>query len=404
MEEKSLTSPKLIWGICGILQVILFDTYKITGIFLWIFFQICIILLEWNNYEDFIKNKLYYSMLFVSMEIFFQVLIDYMTEIFGLNGMVEIWKKCFCIFLIFIFLRGLQIYFQRTHVVLKTSIIQYFIMIFILIGNICMLGQWISCEWLEKNIFERFDRSTLIIFFIVLFVQLLMFHEIKSTSKIVDAQQKNAIYCQEIKYYHQYIEDKKDEAEKMKEMRHDMKQKIFLMKDLLNKKQYVELKKFYDQLTEELEISKAEIANTGNIAVDGMINSKYAIAKQQEINMMVNLDIPSELPFINTDLCIILGNALDNAIEACTRSKIKEMWIKVIMKYDNGNLLILIENSFDGILEKKSTGGFFTLKKDKESHGFGMQSIQRVVNKYNGFSNFSAKNEIFYLRIILYQE
>ena len=120
--------------------------------------------------------------------------------------------------------------------------------------------------------------------------------------------------------------------------------------------------------------------------------------------MMVKLDIPEDLPFDEADLCIILGNALDNALEACVRSDLDETWIRVIMRYDNGNLLILIENSFDDILAEAEEGKFRTSKKNKEFHGIGMQSIQRTAEKYHGFWDFSWDNKVFDMRIILYQE
>ena len=76
------------------------------------------------------------------------------------------------------------------------------------------------------------------------------------------------------------------------------------------------------------------------------------------------MDIPSQMPFANSDLCIILGNALDNALEANMRSKEEHSYISLKVKYDGDNLIIIVENSFDGKIIKNKGGELITRKRE----------------------------------------
>ncbi len=116
------------------------------------------------------------------------------------------------------------------------------------------------------------------------------------------------------------------------------------------------------------------------------------------------MEIPTHLPFDSADLCIILGNVLDNALEANIRVKIQNAFIKLYMRMDINNLLIIVENSFDGHISKSKEGRLQTLKADRLNHGLGLESVKKSVNKYHGYINTSYREYLFITEILLYAE
>lgn len=96
---------------------------------------------------------------------------------------------------------------------------------------------------------------------------------------------------------------------------------------LLQNKQYEKLERCIKELTNLKSLEGLKIANIENSIVDAFINYKYEMAKKNGIEFRVKLDIPTRLPFENGDLGIILGNALDNALEANLRSRWKNLML-----------------------------------------------------------------------------
>lgn len=125
------------------------------------------------------------------------------------------------------------------------------------------------------------------------------------------------------------------------------------------------------------------ISDTGNKCIDALINVKYATAKEKGIDFAIKIYIPEELPIDQCDLGIVVGNALDNAIEATE---------KVILTQKNRDnyggkkesLVIVVKNPFEGSLRKDKDGNLLSTKDEFYKHGYGINSIIKVAEKYNG--------------------
>ena len=104
------------------------------------------------------------------------------------------------------------------------------------------------------------------------------------------------------------------------------------------------------------------------------------------------------------DICLILGNLLENAVEAAERVK-KKKYIKIQMKYDKGNLLIFLMNSYQGQLIKMKDERLKSTKSDAGNHGVGLPSVYRAAAKYNGIVTVDDSiPERFLVRVVLYGE
>ncbi|MGN0753530.1 MAG: ATP-binding protein [Aristaeellaceae bacterium] len=139
---------------------------------------------------------------------------------------------------------------------------------------------------------------------------------------------------------------------------------------------------------------------SGNEALDIVLAEKSLLCEQQHIRLECIAD-GERLSFMSTsDVYSLIGNAIDNAIESVLKvQEHAERFINISIKDSRNLLVIRIENPFCGELEFRD-GLPVTTKEDKSFHGFGMKSIQKVVEKYNGFFSIDPKDHLFVLNIV----
>lgn len=242
-----------------------------------------------------------------------------------------------------------------------------------------------------------------IISFVLLMVS--MFLIFMMYIKLVDRyelKRNNAIFEKEIALHSDYIREKEGVMSEFRKTKHDLKHKMLNILNLLKNKKYDELEKYIQDIADLKMMEKITISNTDNTLVDALVNYKYETAKKSGIKLTVNMEIPYNLPFDNADLCVILGNALDNAIEASEKVPKEKAFINLMMRYAEENLVIVIENYFEGKSNRNKDGKLITSKKDYYNHGIGLSSIQNALVKYNGQMNIEEKNSIFKLSLIMH--
>lgn len=223
-------------------------------------------------------------------------------------------------------------------------------------------------------------------------------------SEYLELRNSNAIYKQEIELCNKHIEEKTNVMVEWRRVRHDLKNQLLYLLELSINDEREKLNVVLEKMIKKEPFKQLIVINTGNTAVDVLINYKVGIARKYGIDCEVKVLIPSVIPFDDADLCIIIGNALDNAIEANLRANIENPYIKFHMKLDRNNLIIVVENSFDGIIKRGRSGKLITTKKDAANHGIGMSSIQRAIEKYHGFFKENVMDKAFQLKLVLYAD
>ena len=183
--------------------------------------------------------------------------------------------------------------------------------------------------------------------------------------------------------------------------RHDIKNHILLMNMLAEQENYGELKKYLRDMSGIIDESDY-VRISGISAVDAILNEKMYEAQAKDITTnfdVVNLDKNNVQPI---DLCIILSNALDNAIEA--NALIEDASARYIKLKVHGNetfSVISVSNPAAREPEKLSSGAFATSKEDAESHGFGLKSIENTMKKYKGEMVAKCEDGVFTLVVRL---
>ena len=193
-------------------------------------------------------------------------------------------------------------------------------------------------------------------------------------------------------------------------MRHDMKNTISLIMQLAAGKEE-ELQAYLEELNETMDRLEFRF-KTGNTVVDTLLNMKYheIASTVPDLRMDVEgLQFPEKLFIQSYDIGIIIGNALDNAIEACRKLKVKdpdaEAFIRINSFQKRELFFLKVENSFDGKVVRKPQNEFpVTDKADRENHGIGLANIKSTAEKYQGTMDFKAKGRVFILSVMMKNE
>ncbi len=188
---------------------------------------------------------------------------------------------------------------------------------------------------------------------------------------------------------------------KMRGWRHDYRNHIQLLKVLAAKGDLEGIKEYLNMLDTDLNTVDLAI-KTGNPMADAIINSKISLAKSKGITVNIDAHIPVKLKMSELDLCCIIGNLFDNAIEASLPLDEKDRLIRVYMDMKNTQLYISFTN-FTAVGKRKKTGNLFATTKG-EGHGFGLIRIDSIVERLGGYLSRNSEDGAFTTEILIPQE
>ncbi len=184
----------------------------------------------------------------------------------------------------------------------------------------------------------------------------------------------------------------------MRGWRHDYKNHIAAMKIHLQQGNYELLGNYLNELNEDL-TNVDTVLKTGNVMVDAILNSKISLAESKNINVDATAKVPEKIRVSDTDICVIIGNLLDNAIEACCKLEdCDKRFIRIYIGLLKQQLYISVSNSVGGEI-RKSGKTYFTTK--NENHGFGLKRIDKIVSGYGGYINRQDETDVFATEIMI---
>ena len=200
---------------------------------------------------------------------------------------------------------------------------------------------------------------------------------------------ENDIYKQQTYAYQNQLEVIMESQNRVRALRHDMKNHILALQVLVQRKEIEEANHYLDSMKNFM-TNPEEYVKTGNDTVDSLLN--YKIQKANEVLNVVEtkISIPEQLRLRSFDLNVILGNLLDNAIDASMQTEDKKL--KITIKLDKGILFLYICNSCQRIAGGRKDF-LETTKEDKVNHGIGLKNVRRIVEKYHGEIEFLYEND-----------
>ena len=208
---------------------------------------------------------------------------------------------------------------------------------------------------------------------------------------------KLSLLEQQSHFQKQYVEEAQTHYDSTKALRHDMKNQIAGIYGYLETGELEEGKREIRSILKQLEKAEQKLF-TANAVVNGILNMKYVEIEAKQIEAKLDVKLPEILGITGTDLGVLFGNILDNAIEACESCK-KEKWIDLFAVYENHGIVICCKNSCS-----ETVMDLHTRKSDKRNHGFGLSSVKQIAEKYNGDVWWESEKESFTLNINLWEK
>ena len=182
----------------------------------------------------------------------------------------------------------------------------------------------------------------------------------------------------------------------MRAWRHDYHNHIQSIKAMLAMQKFAELDKYLDTLESDLDSIDIAI-RTGNVGLDAILSSKVSIARKNNIEVNCTAKVPEILTIADVHLCAIVGNLLDNAIEACEKLD-GNRFIRIYIGLFKQQLYISVSNS---TCEKHRRRLSELVTSKLGEHGFGLRRIDRIAAQYDGYVNRKNEPGIFATEVML---
>ncbi|MDE6220864.1 MAG: ATP-binding protein [Lachnospiraceae bacterium] len=214
---------------------------------------------------------------------------------------------------------------------------------------------------------------------------------------------ESAIVSRQLESYSNQLEVVMKSEEKVRGLRHDLKHHLSVLLMMADKGRTCEIVDYVQNMQVDL-LSEGEYISSGNTDIDSLMNLMLKRAKRELGTVQCRVCVPQELEISAFDWNIILGNLMDNAIDAARQSEDKLLHIK--LHYQKGMLFIDIKNSYSG--ERIKTEDRYLSTKDydrtdeSQVHGLGIRNVRRIVEKYNGSMEICDEDGIFEVRILMY--
>ena len=208
-------------------------------------------------------------------------------------------------------------------------------------------------------------------------------------------EQRTAQYQNQI--LEQQIAEVQNIYQTMRGWRHDYHNHMQVLKAYLTADQEDQAKDYLERLEQDLD-HVAQWIETGNVRVDAIINSKISLAMQNEIDVNYKVTVPEHLTVTDIDLCVLIGNLIDNGVEACEKMEEGRKFIRLYIGVLKKQLYISVTNATSEVVRKLDEE-YITTKRG--NHGHGLKRINGIVEKYNGYINRKNEPGVFVTEIML---
>jgi len=252
---------------------------------------------------------------------------------------------------------------------------------------------------------DQMDRTTRMIICICLecimmILNIILFYFFQRSKKAVEIAKENEVLETRFKIQSDSIGEIENIQANLKHIWHDINNHVDCMKQLIAMKSD-EAMKYLDEFQKNME-KYASLNLFGNDVVDAVLYSKYVKAQSEGIKLEVGLDISQDYEIDRMDMCCIISNILDNAIEATSQlDDGKIITLKGVQRY--GLILISAVNPVKSEPLTDDEGNYITDKENKKIHGLGLKSVEAVADKYCGNVDLRYIDGFVHVNVLLYQ-
>ena len=211
---------------------------------------------------------------------------------------------------------------------------------------------------------------------------------ISEQNKTLELTERNhQLTMQAVQY--ENLQEKIAEARRAK---HDVRHHIALMREYINKGDYAALGAYLDSYNMSLP-DDSLIRFCRNTVANTVLLYFAQQAKNSNIDYIVKADIPADIPISDTDISVLFGNLLENAVDACNKEKCADKKIVVRAGHTGNSLYLTVDNTFSGKVRHSQNGDLFSTK--HTGMGIGTASVKSIAKRYNGVCRFEVANGMF---------
>lgn len=240
---------------------------------------------------------------------------------------------------------------------------------------------------------NEFDSKSMIVSIILLLINLLNFYMYDKELKQIQMRHTLKLIETSNQAYQNQLKIMNESQKKIRFLRHDMKNHMFKVKKLISNSEYDKATSYINEMTDAMLVDN-EYVNTGNNDVDCLLNYKLSIAKEIGVEFVCEVKLPKDLIVTSFDLTTILGNLLDNALNAL--KMVENKYLVISIKYIKGTIRIDLENTYNKEYEVNKKKG-----SDSE-HGLGLLSVEQALEKYHGVVKHSQTEKKYYVNVFMY--
>lgn len=248
-----------------------------------------------------------------------------------------------------------------------------------------------------NNKMSKSDSFTALLFFHLLLASMLSYYLSYIITSTNDTLTESRIMNQKLELQLNHMERSIGMAEQIRRDKHEMKNVYFYIHSLIKSGQMKELEEFVDEKLVH-RFDTYEEFHTGNEILDLLLTQKVSEAREEQIHVMTNVLLPASLSIEENDLCGLLLNLLDNAIDASKKETDGDIHISI--RQVKNYLEIEVKNKCSSDVLKNNPL-LRTTKSDSQNHGFGLRIIDSIVKKYNGIKNIRMESSYFIIDIML---
>jgi len=252
-------------------------------------------------------------------------------------------------------------------------------------------------------VYDEFSKFSVFSSLMLLLVNYVVFEIYDWMSRDAMVREQNRLYGQQLELCSRQAEERESLYLEIRRLRHDMKNYLSCLLGAVQTGEKKEAEMLIQEmLNDGISNRTSEVSRSGNIVVDSLVNYKHDLAEKEGIMFEANVFIPVSLPFQSGHLAVILGNLLDNALEACRGVPEVQRYIKLDISYVKEMLQICIRNSYHATHRKDSSGRYLTTKKDTLDHGIGLSSVEQAVSCYHGEMTAEGTGNEFRVSVVMY--
>lgn len=235
----------------------------------------------------------------------------------------------------------------------------------------------------------------------LLIINFFMFYLYNQLLHNMSKQFETELLEQKIQFYSNQLSIIMQSEERTKALRHDMKHHINELKIMANKYRSEEMEHYLESMQEFLQ-NPEEIVSSGNLEIDSVLNYMLQRAKEELKTVNVKVLLPEDMRHF-FDINVLLGNLIENAIDAAKQTSRKYLSVDISLK--KGILFIQIDNSYlpNEMLNKNTQGSQPIATPARKKHlGLGLKNVKRIIDAHNGSMEITKKDDVFSVKAMLY--